>query len=112
MAGKRTFNQVMQNLPDWAKERRIMILAGTELLAVKLPWSNWKVKKIRCDNCGHCCMTYPSTPWGVDNEGKCLKLEKQGDKWICTAGIQKPYNCLQDPNSESECCIEYEEIDD
>jgi hypothetical protein len=33
----------------------------------------------------------------TDDEGKCLALRKEGDKWLCSAGTDKPFQCLEDP---------------
>jgi MinD superfamily P-loop ATPase len=104
--------KVTLELPDWVEESRLMILAGVELVATKVPWENfWKVKNTRCDLCGQCCMTKPYNPWGVDEEGKCLMLRRQTDgTWECSAGLLKPYQCLKDPNDEPECCITYDRV--
>lgn len=97
------------DIPEWAAERRLIVLAGIELVAFKEPWGPWKIKRVRCDQCGQCCMTFKpnsrQTPYGVDDEGKCNELKKNGDKWECGAGIMKPYACLMDPIDEPECCI-------
>lgn len=45
------------------------------------------------------------TPYGVDDEGKCIALKKEGSKWICSAGAKIPYNCVLDPIDELECVI-------
>lgn len=101
--------------PDWAKEKAkhntIMILIGNELVAHKKPREDWQIKKVRCNQCGECCLdVFDLTPFGSDDEGKCNALKKEGDKWICTAGANKPFRCLSDPNkgNVSDCCIEYE----
>lgn len=101
-------------IPSWALERRLLLLAGVELVAAKEPWGHWEVKATRCQRCGQCCMTYPDSPWGVDEEGKCLMLEKQPDgTWDCKAGTQKPYLCLGDPLKKNtpECSITREVIE-
>ena len=99
-------------IPEWANKRRIIILAGTELVAQKDPdWDYWEVKSIRCNYCGQCCMTFSpnsnETPFGVDDEGKCKALRKEGDGWVCGAGVKRPYACLFDPLKENtpECSI-------
>lgn len=102
-------------IPDWVTERRLLILAGTELVAKKEPWDDfWEVKNDRCNLCGACCMTFKpnsnQTPYGVDEEGKCKALVKYGDTWECSAGTKRPYECLFDPKDEPDCCITTERV--
>ena len=86
-------------IPDWSEGRRILIVAGSELAAVKLPHEDfWKVKERRCNRCGECCLDSPPTPYGIDDEGKCNKLIKDDDEWLCTAGMGRTLRCLLDPN--------------
>ena len=95
-------------IPDWAAERRIVILAGIECLAIKEPTGDLKVKDVRCNQCGVCCFDYPPTPYGTDDEGKCNKLIFRRDKWDCLARTDRPYRCLLDPIEEDiGCCITY-----
>lgn len=108
---KEAVKTLIEELPEWAKTREITVLAGNELLVHRLPGAPIKIKSVRCNLCGSCCMDYPNSLFGVDDEGKCLKLKKFGDMWECTAGHFRPYNCLQDPLSDPDCCIEYEVIE-
>jgi len=87
-------------IPDWATKHRILIISGSECVAQKLPHQNfWMVKETRCNQCGECCLDYPSTPFGVDDEGKCLKLKLEDGKCICLMeGSDKPIRCIIDPN--------------
>ena len=98
-------------LPDidsQLKDRTILILAGTELVAFKHPTDKqWSVKVDSCNRCGECCMDNPPTPFGWDAEGKCTKLVKSGDTWECGAGSNRPYNCLYDPVGVASCSITY-----
>ena len=67
----------------------------------------------KCNNCGNCCLDISDghTPFGSDEEGKCNALHKEGDKWLCKAGWQKPFCCLADPTEndaiELGCSIKY-----
>lgn len=103
---------ILQNLPDWAQDQEITLIAGLELLVHKMPGQPAEIKRVRCNYCGACCMDYPMTDYGIDDEGKCEKLEKEGDKWICRAGVKKPFNCLQDPlkSNDPDCVIEHDLI--
>ena len=104
--------QIEIEIPDWAKERRILIIAGCELAAMKLPHEDfWKIKQQRCDLCGECCLDNPPTPYGVDDEGKCNKLRKDGNQWICLAGSGRTVACLKDPPESYEACrITYQKV--
>lgn len=104
-------------IPKWAHERRLTLLAGVELLATKVPWDSfWEVKKERCNRCGQCCMTHPpnserATPYGTDDEGKCKALFlDQGDIYTCDS-IARFLSCLKDPIDEPECSIIKEKVE-
>ena len=101
-------------LPDWVETQRISILAGKELVASKVPDSKWKIKTERCNHCGECCLDAGDRrlPWGLDDEGKCNALIKEGNKWLCGAGLYMPYICLHDPSKKNfpSCNIEHKEI--
>lgn len=95
-------------LPDWATGI-IWIHNNQELVAYKMPGKEVKVKKVRCDNCGECCLSVPEGhfSWGVDEEGKCNKVKKQGEKWICgLSGNEKPFNCCT-LVTEKHCTVEW-----
>ena len=99
-------------IPDWVStDETLTLLAGQELVAFKHPMKEWKVKSVRCNQCGNCCLDLSNilTPFGTDDEGKCNKLKKEDDKWLCTAGHQKPFCCISDPASieDVDCCIRY-----
>ncbi len=92
--------------------RRLILLAGTELIAKKEPTDEfWQVKESSCNLCGECCMDEPNTVYGNDDEGKCNKLVQYGNTWECTAGVNKPYNCLDDPSPKDyPCSITYKKV--
>jgi hypothetical protein len=94
-------------LPDWATGT-IFIHSDKDLVAYKVPGKEMKVKKVRCDQCGECCLSVPDGwfSWGSDG-GKCNYVKKVGDKWICTAGHEKPFNCCT-VVTEKNCTIEWE----
>jgi hypothetical protein len=114
---KEIIKELIEALPDWGKDQRFTILLGMELYASYTPPDgDLQIKTVRCDLCGQCCMDMTpnhktQTPYGVDDEGKCNALKKERDgTWVCSAGLHKPYSCLQDPLKENtpECCIRYE----
>lgn len=100
-------------LPDWVDpDATLMLLCNQELVAFKFPRKKWRIKKVRCNQCGQCCHDTPEghTPFGsTDNVCNALKFED--GKFLCTAGANRPYRCLPDPleGVYSECCIEYYE---
>ena len=102
-------------IPGWAAEGRILVLSNGELVAYKEPGvdSPVKVKKVRCNFCGECCMMLNKKegPFGADDEGKCPKLYKSLDGWFCGAGGGRPLVCFGDPNKANvpNCIIEYED---
>lgn len=86
-------------IPDWATETRLLIIAGNECVAHKRPQDNhWLVKEERCDLCGKCCLSGGISAFGTTDDGLCVKLKKIGGKWECTAGLDKPIRCTIDPN--------------
>ena len=100
-------------LPDWINPNgTLVILCNQETIAFKNPGKEWKVKKIRCNFCGECCLDVEEghLPFGTNGEGKCNMLDTSGDKWMCMAGHQKPFSCLVDPNkgNHPDCVVEYE----
>ena len=100
-------------IPDWAvnQKQTLLLLSNQELVATREYKKNWQIKKTRCVQCGECCMDVGNlTPFGGDDELKCNALVKEGDKWVCTAGADKPFRCLQDPlkSNNPDCSIEYE----
>ena len=100
-------------IPDWADSTRVLIIAGTECVAQKLPHENfWMVKTTRCNRCGECCLDGPPTPYGLDDESKCLKLKLIDGQWTCMAGMGKSLRCVLDPNlvGYQPCCIEHKKV--
>jgi len=93
------------------KHDLVQVLVNHELVAFSPPGTNeLKVKKIGCNFCGECCLDMPPdhTEFGADDEGKCNALNKEGDKWLCTAGSRKPFKCLSDPiDPDLNCSIRY-----
>ena len=103
--------EIKIKIADWVDENEtLMLLSGQELVAFKTPKSKWKVKKVRCDQCGECCMDTPKrhTPFGSNEEGVCNALKKEGNRWVCDAKQCRPFRCLPDPfEGLYDCCIEY-----
>ena len=102
---------VLKKLIAEYPERHIKILGGRELIAEKKPHEPFiRVKTVHCNYCGACCHDFPSTVYGSDIEGRCRALVPQGDIWECGAGVEVPYNCLDDPSDMPECCIKFRKV--
>ena len=98
----------LPDIDDKYEERAIRIMAGRELVAKKSPGDKyWLVKETSCNFCGECCLDFPGTIYGSDDEGKCNALVKNGKQWECSAGVQVPWTCLDDPHSIDCCSITY-----
>lgn len=108
------------DIPEWAQDKHIYILAGRELLAIteaaiKEDGSNDKlsIKNIRCNMCGKCCMNFPSTSWFYKNgyvdkdTNKCIHLKKYGDTYECDLSMMAPFNCLISEKMFKDCCVTY-----
>lgn len=103
--------KIKLNLPNWiSKDDTLKLLCGQELVAFKEPKKEWKVKKVRCNLCGECCLNVEPNhvPFPID-DGKCSMLDTSGDEWKCMAGHKKPFACLGDPLKANSpyCGIEY-----
>ena len=105
--------RITLDLPDWAQERHIFIMAGIELLAYKLYGEEViQVKKVRCNLCGACCMNLNKhCPLPINADGNCLYLAGElGGKRECTLGLERPYSCsigMHRRGRTPNCCIEY-----
>lgn len=111
---------MVKNRPEWAKDTRIIVIAGRETLAEYNPGiKELKIKTKRCTGCGECCLSLvPNSTadihWGADDEGKCKKVYKDGRMWRCGAGVDMPMRCFPDPSINTPSCeMEFlvEEID-
>lgn len=100
-------------IPDWADERVIQILAGTERVAYRFPQDiAFKIKTSRCNMCGKCCQQLKSNHIFPVVNGQCIYLEKESgseNKWRCSLGPARPYSCCTcTPKKISECTEKYE----
>lgn len=96
------------DLPDWAAERHIRIMAGVELVAM-IPYGKnqiW-IKKGRCVQCGWCCENLLPEP--------CPHLKKgSGGYTECGIMRDRPWRCTwPDPHltkakGAENCKITYE----
>jgi len=110
---RRPGHKILIELPDWALERHIYILAGTELLA-KIQGDKIFIKKDRCNRCGICCMTLSHdgqyAKYGfIDDRGWCKFLRQNGEGYECELGLLKPFNCIISEAVHKKCKITYEE---
>ena len=113
--------KISLNLPEWATEngQSIYIFAGGELVATKLAkigkhrkieYEKLKVKTIRCDRCGRCCLnTTVGHKYGRRPDGSCMRLKfDEGIGYTCK---DMPLSCAIGKGEPQEnCCIKFEEI--
>jgi hypothetical protein len=99
---------VIRHLPEWARAAQGNIFIATECLVTWIPGEYVDFKTVRCNNCGECCMKFPSMKaYGDDEEGRCKQLYLEDGKWLCNAKVEKPWCCCQDPINEENCIIEH-----
>ncbi len=102
--------KITLDLPDWIKERHIRVFAGIEEVAKKYTGTKWKIKKVRCDMCGKCCMEVPKN-WrlGVDKKtGWCQHLQYYANEYRCNAPGGRPfYCCCGDAEDQDFCCVKW-----
>lgn len=108
-------------LPDWVDQgQAIRIFAGIELVAKKeFPDEPWKIKTVRCNMCGKCCMN-KSENWmkdtvGYDPEtnycGALIEKDDESGKFICNLGSARPFSCCAYAvgiNDKDICSIRWE----
>lgn len=104
------------DLPDWADERHIYILAGVEMVAYKLYGEETiHIKKTRCNQCGQCCEGLTRWYFPLTDERACGYLHRLPDHTECELGIGRPMVCctgLQQKGkygNHPKCSVEYEE---
>lgn len=111
--------KIKVEIPKRAERRTIVLLAGTEGIAVKRCDDPFiMVKTEPCNRCGKCCQP-PLVAGGFPKKenGECLHLVKDGDKYECGLGPDRPrVCCFSDPviagkpGAEEICSIRYEKI--
>jgi len=101
--------KITVDIPSFAKNRVIHVLAGIERIAYIDPKDRkLRVKVSRCSQCGKCCQKM-----------KCEQLEKEpgnNDFWRCGKaigyGLMRPYLCcVSEPKNIPECTSKYEPVD-
>lgn len=103
------------DLPDWVEEekRAIYIMAGIETVAYKMPGENWKVKSVRCSQCGKCCQNFGEQTGELKSmveSGNCKYLVSDGEKLICSLGSSRPFNCSIGTCVLKECTEKYDTL--
>ena len=98
------------DIPEWALDRSIVIMAGPELVAyVKRDSGKILYKTERCTRCGWCCRENLPEP--------CQHLFFEGTEAQCRLGSDRPWRCVwPDPiltnNKEAlaHCACRYEDV--
>lgn len=104
------------DVPGWAADRHIYIMAGIELLAY-VPYGKSKLylKTARCNFCGRCCRPPGDPTLPRSEDGSCGHLRKVGREYTCGLGQARPFHCsFYDPaqfNHLDDCSVRYQEID-
>jgi len=92
----------------------LQLVSNGELIAHKQPeWDYWLVKETHCNRCGECCMDFPPSPFGCDEEGKCnMLIPRRGGGWKCKKFNDRPMRCVGDPVNLEElgCSITYKKV--
>lgn len=104
--------QITIDIPEWAQERIIYVIAGLELLASKEPGKPLMIKNKRCVRCGKCCMNVPKNhTMGINENGDCAQLEydKKIGKYTCGMKYYKPLPCCIGHGNPSYCSATMEE---
>ena len=104
------------DIPEWAKDRNIYIMAGVEGLAVKRAADDFiSIKTERCNYCGKCCREpYVAGAFPLDKNGACIYLEQIGPDFNCSLNQERPRVCCYSdpvvtgkPEAEKYCSIRY-----
>lgn len=110
MTFKEAFKEFLKHIPKEWENTEIQVTGGGELIADHIAGKHTRVKVERCNHCGLCCVDFPGTHYGDDDEGRCNALVPEGDGWICSKWTERPKNCVADPE-EGEiplCSIRYD----
>lgn len=100
-------------LPDWAKDRNLYLMAGIELLAYRNRGGKWMLKVGQCNQCGKCCQNVKGQYPLPTIRGKCPQLVKEvgdNDRWFCQMGTKRPFGCCIGVINEDYCSERFEEL--
>lgn len=101
-------------IPDWCNSENLYLISRNELIAKKLVNEEWRIKIVRCNQCGRCCEIHPKEGayYPLKEDGSCINLILDGENKICKLGMEKSLACvLGEPEGQEykqfNCCIEY-----
>ena len=105
-------------IPDWAMDRRVRIQLGRENYIIRQENGDVYKKVVRCNLCGHCCLT-PGKGWPfgdqeIDGELYCAKVAKVNGEFFCECGWETPCGCASEhplKKLHKECCITWEKVE-
>jgi Fe-S-cluster containining protein len=106
--------KISLDLPAWADERNIYVMAGIEVVARKHKDGPWEIKTGRCNMCGLCCSNLgPGHPFPLI-DGRCIHLAKEvGDntRWLCSLRHNRPFNCSISAPIVEYCPIKFRTVE-
>jgi len=114
---------IEMDLPPWAENYSIYILAGVELLGYKFAGEPFYIKTVRCNQCGLCCRSANFGDWNrspnLSTVGDACEflIPEPGtiDKFRCSLGVERLFSCcVGEPRDglgviQPYCCVEYVE---
>jgi hypothetical protein len=98
--------KVSFDIPEWAGDKSLYLMAGFETVAYRHKDKPWMIKTSRCQSCGKCCENLPIK--GTDEFGTCRSLYQDGDKKLCKFGVARPFGCCVVMCKLPECSQRYE----
>ena len=102
-------------IPEWAKDNNIYIMAGMNLLAYRYRGGPLMVKTDLCSMCGKCCMELDNRHPFVTETGGCKYLTKEvgdNDRWLCGLHGFRPHGCAVTTPERNDCTVKFEEVVD
>jgi len=101
------------DIPEWAKDNNIYIMAGMNLLAYRFRGGPLMVKTEFCSMCGKCCSNINGKHPFLTVDGRCTYLVKEvgdNDRWLCGLGGFRPHGCAVTTPDAEYCTVRFEEV--
>lgn len=107
-------DKIEVEIPEWAKDCNIYVMAGMNLLAYRYRGGPLMVKTGLCSMCGRCCKNIDSKHPFVTEDGSCRYLVKEvgdNDRWLCGLGVFRPHGCAVSHRDTEYCTVKFEVVD-